>query len=49
VVAFAAVESVNKPADHIAARRLLAAGHSPEPAQVADPAFSLKSFATQPA
>jgi 3-phenylpropionate/trans-cinnamate dioxygenase ferredoxin reductase subunit len=43
-----AVESVNKPADHIAARRLLAAGQSPEPGQVADPAFSLKSFATQP-
>jgi hypothetical protein len=30
------------------ARRLLAAGQSPEPGQVADPAFSLKSFATQP-
>jgi 3-phenylpropionate/trans-cinnamate dioxygenase ferredoxin reductase component len=44
----AAVESVDKPADHIAARRVLAAGHSPEPEQVADPAFSLKSFAMQP-
>ena len=44
----AAVESVDKPADHIAARRVLAAGHSPEPEQVAGPAFSLKSFATQP-
>jgi 3-phenylpropionate/trans-cinnamate dioxygenase ferredoxin reductase component len=43
-----AVESVNKPADHIAAWRLLAAGQSPEPGQVADSAFSLKSFATEP-
>lgn len=40
-----AVESLNRPADHIAARRLLAAGHGPEPEQLGDPAFSLKDFA----
>jgi len=40
-----AVESLNRPADHVAARRLLAAGRSPAPEQLADPAFSLKTFA----
>jgi 3-phenylpropionate/trans-cinnamate dioxygenase ferredoxin reductase subunit len=43
-----AVESLNRPADHIAARRLLAAGRSPEPEQLGDPAFSLKDFARRP-
>jgi 3-phenylpropionate/trans-cinnamate dioxygenase ferredoxin reductase subunit len=42
-----AVESLNRPADHIAARRLLAAGRSPGPEQLADPAFTLKDFARQ--
>jgi 3-phenylpropionate/trans-cinnamate dioxygenase ferredoxin reductase subunit len=44
----AVVESVNRPADHIAARRLLAAGRSPDPARVGDPEFSLKEFARDP-
>ncbi|MFI5718944.1 NAD(P)/FAD-dependent oxidoreductase [Nocardia sp. NPDC051750] len=44
----ASVESVNRPADHMAARRLLAAGRSPGPAQVGDPEFSLKEFARDP-
>jgi 3-phenylpropionate/trans-cinnamate dioxygenase ferredoxin reductase component len=44
-----AVESVNKPADHTAARRVLAEGRSPQPEQVADPAFSLKEFSREPA
>jgi len=39
-----AVESLNRPADHMAARRLLAAGRSPEPGQLRDPAFCLKEF-----
>jgi 3-phenylpropionate/trans-cinnamate dioxygenase ferredoxin reductase component len=42
-----AVESLNRPADHMAARRLLAAGVSPTPDEVADPAFSLKDHAKQ--
>ncbi len=40
-----AVESVNRPADHMAARRLLTAGRSPSPEQAADAAFDLKGFA----
>jgi 3-phenylpropionate/trans-cinnamate dioxygenase ferredoxin reductase component len=44
-----AVESLNRPADHIAARRLLASGGSPTPDEVDDPAFSLKAHAAQPA
>ncbi|MFI8074208.1 NAD(P)/FAD-dependent oxidoreductase [Streptomyces sp. NPDC086033] len=40
-----AVESLNCPADHVAARRVLAAGRSPEPGQLRDPGFSLKEFA----
>ncbi|GAA5161380.1 MULTISPECIES: NAD(P)/FAD-dependent oxidoreductase [Amycolatopsis] len=39
-----AVESVNRPADHLAARRLLAAGGSLSPADAAAPSFSLKEF-----
>ena len=40
-----AVESVNRPADHMSARRLLALGRNPTPEQAADPAFDLKGFA----
>ncbi|HLU54147.1 MAG TPA: FAD-dependent oxidoreductase [Pseudonocardia sp.] len=43
-----AVESVNRPADHVAARRLLADGRTPDPDQVAEPGFSLKDFAREP-
>jgi 3-phenylpropionate/trans-cinnamate dioxygenase ferredoxin reductase subunit len=39
------VESLNNPADHVAARRVLTAGRSPAPEQLRDPAFSLKKFA----
>jgi 3-phenylpropionate/trans-cinnamate dioxygenase ferredoxin reductase subunit len=39
-----AVESVNAPIDHINARKLLEAGRSPPPAQVADPQVALKSL-----
>lgn len=38
------VESVNRPGDHIAARRLIAAGAPVTPAQVADEAFDLRSL-----
>ena len=41
----AAVESVNRGGDHQAARRILAAGLSPTPEQVSDPAFDLRKFA----
>jgi 3-phenylpropionate/trans-cinnamate dioxygenase ferredoxin reductase subunit len=40
----ACVESVNVPMDHIAARKLLEAGVSPDPAEACDPARALKSF-----
>jgi 3-phenylpropionate/trans-cinnamate dioxygenase ferredoxin reductase subunit len=40
-----AVESVNSPADHAAARRLLARGADLTPAQAADASFSLKAHA----
>jgi 3-phenylpropionate/trans-cinnamate dioxygenase ferredoxin reductase component len=39
-----AVESVNRPADHMLARRLLDAGLSPEPSQVSDEAQDLKAL-----
>lgn len=42
-----AVESVNSPADHMAARRLLSAGLSPRPEEVADPDFTLRSYVAQ--
>lgn len=42
-----AVESMNRPADHMAARRVLAGGVLPTPQQVAAPAFSLKDHAKQ--
>ena len=38
----ACVESVNAPADHLAARRLLEANRSPEPAVACDPSVPLK-------
>lgn len=37
-----AVDSVNRPADHLAARKLIAAGASVSPSQAADPSFELK-------
>ena len=40
------VESVNRPADHMMARRLLASGAALSPAEVADPGFDLKARAT---
>lgn len=40
-----AVESVSKPADHMIARRLIAAGAAIDPAEAADPAFDLKTTA----
>ncbi len=39
-----AVDSVNIPKDHLVARKLLAAGVSPSPQQVADAGFDLKSL-----
>ena len=39
-----AVESVNSPADHMAARRLLDRGHGPSPAEAGSPGFTLKEF-----
>lgn len=44
-----AVESANRPADHMAARKLLARGNSPAPQQAADTAFDLRAFANAPA
>ncbi|MEH3144676.1 MAG: FAD-dependent oxidoreductase [Methylobacterium frigidaeris] len=43
------VESLNRPADHMVARRLLQAGLSPTPDQAADPGFDLKGFSARPA
>ncbi|UUU19809.1 NAD(P)/FAD-dependent oxidoreductase [Streptomyces sp. DSM 40750] len=40
--ALIAVESVNRPADHMAARRLLAAGVTVTPEDAAEPGFSLR-------
>ncbi|AWN49120.1 pyridine nucleotide-disulfide oxidoreductase [Methylobacterium terrae] len=41
----AGVESLNRPADHMIARRLLQAGRNPAPDQAADPGFDLKALA----
>jgi 3-phenylpropionate/trans-cinnamate dioxygenase ferredoxin reductase subunit len=38
------INSVNRPMDHMQGRRLLGAGLSPTPAQVADAAFNLKTI-----
>jgi 3-phenylpropionate/trans-cinnamate dioxygenase ferredoxin reductase subunit len=43
----AAVESVDQPGEHIAARRLLAAGNGPAPEEAGAEGFSLKAFARQ--
>ena len=43
-----AVESINRPADHMAARRLLAAGVAVLPSQAADIEFDLKSLVPAP-
>jgi 3-phenylpropionate/trans-cinnamate dioxygenase ferredoxin reductase component len=43
----AAVESVNKPADHMVARRLISDGISPTPEQAADTSFDLKALAVR--
>ncbi|GAA1141544.1 NAD(P)/FAD-dependent oxidoreductase [Nesterenkonia lutea] len=45
----AAVESVNSPADHMSARKLLGGGLGPTPDEAAAPGFSLKSYARQAA
>lgn len=39
-----AVESINAPAEHMLARRLIKAGVSPTPDEVADPDFALKAL-----
>lgn len=44
-----AVESVNRPGDHMAARRLLANGRPLTPAQAEDASFDLKAWAMAPA
>ena len=41
----AAVESVNSPGEHLSARRLLASGLGPSPAEAEAPGFSLKNHA----
>jgi 3-phenylpropionate/trans-cinnamate dioxygenase ferredoxin reductase subunit len=43
------VESVNRPADHMAARRILAAAPSLTPDEAADPGFNLKALASRAA
>lgn len=43
-----AVESINRPADHMGARKLLAAGVAVSPEQVADIEFDLKSLLPAP-
>lgn len=43
----AAVESVNHPADHMAARRLLGRGRSITPADAADPDFDFKAYSRE--
>ncbi|HEV7440941.1 MAG TPA: FAD-dependent oxidoreductase [Methylobacterium sp.] len=47
--ALSGVESVNRAADHMVARRLLAAGTGLSPAQAADPDFDIKALAMRPA
>lgn len=39
-----AIDSVNRPADHMVGRKLLALGRSPSPAQAADESFDLQSL-----
>jgi 3-phenylpropionate/trans-cinnamate dioxygenase ferredoxin reductase subunit len=40
------IESINRPADHVHARRILAAGRVVTPEQAADPSFDLRAAAT---
>ncbi len=42
---FLGVESVNRPADHMAARRLMAVGGAPTRSDARDPEFDLRAFA----
>lgn len=41
------IDSVNSPADHVAGRKLLAAGASVRPDEAADPAFDLRAAAAE--
>lgn len=41
---FVACDSVNRPQDHMAARKLLDKGASPTPEEIADPTFDLPAF-----
>ncbi|WP_321781658.1 NAD(P)/FAD-dependent oxidoreductase [Burkholderia pyrrocinia] len=43
-----AVDSINRPQDHMLARKLLATSALPTPQQVSDPDFDLKALANQP-
>jgi 3-phenylpropionate/trans-cinnamate dioxygenase ferredoxin reductase subunit len=43
-----AVDSINRPHDHMLARKLLANGAQPTPQQVSDPDFDLRVLANQP-
>jgi 3-phenylpropionate/trans-cinnamate dioxygenase ferredoxin reductase subunit len=43
------LESVNRPADHMAARKILASGHLPSYDEVRDGSFDLRSWAAAPA
>lgn len=43
-----AVDSINRPQDHMLARKLLASGAQPMPQQISDPDFDLKALANQP-
>lgn len=43
-----AVDSINRPQDHMLARKLLANGATPTPQQVSDPSFDLKALAILP-
>jgi 3-phenylpropionate/trans-cinnamate dioxygenase ferredoxin reductase subunit len=45
--ALLAVESVNSPADHMAARRLLGARRTLSPGDLADPSFDLKAYSRE--
>ena len=42
------MESANRPADHMTARRLLTLGRSPAPEDAADPTFDLKTLTAVP-
>jgi 3-phenylpropionate/trans-cinnamate dioxygenase ferredoxin reductase subunit len=42
-----AIDSVNRPADHMVGRRLLGAGMSPSPEMCADEDVDLKALATR--